>query len=48
MVRCVIPISASLDGSSETVSSLLRKLLMALNAYRIIKQRLRKHSIAKQ
>ncbi len=30
----IIPISASLEGSSETVSSLLRKLFMALNAYR--------------
>lgn len=35
MVGCLIPISASFDGSSETVSSLFRKLLMALNAYSI-------------
>lgn len=39
MVGYVIPISASLDGSSETVSSLFKKLLMALNAYSIIEKK---------
>lgn len=30
-VQCYVPTSASLAGSSDTVSSLERKLLMALN-----------------